>query len=93
MKSLFLSLLCLCASLSASYSQEAEKIYVKISEILISDNSITVLVGNQIHEFSSLNVDEKGIFVLVSDKVDWRCGVCGKANNNDAQYCRHCGRW
>lgn len=93
MKSLFLFLVCMIASLSASPNQKIEKIYVKYSEIFISDNCISVLVDDELCEYCALNSDERGIYVLASDRVDWRCPYCNHANNNDAQYCRKCGRW
>lgn len=93
MKSFFLLLICICASLSANSALEDEKIYVKSSEIFVTDNYISVLVDNELCEYSALNIDDKGIYVLLSDRIDWRCPYCNHINNNDAQYCRKCGKW
>ena len=71
-----------------------EKIYVNPASLVVLEEGFFVDINNQMIGFSSINLDEAGMYVLTSHKLgrDWMCS-CGRMNNYDSQYCRSCGRW
>lgn len=78
------------------YKEKIEnKIYVNHSSVFVEENGIFVEIDNQLLQFSAVNRDENGIYVLPSEynlMGEWYCEK-GHLNNQSSVYCRFCGRW
>ena len=73
-----------------------EKIYVSPAQIYFAENEILINVNDRLICTDSIHVDNVGYYFESSQAIDekslsWRCGECGKRNEDYYNYCKKCG--